>query len=281
MMDKSLKKHPWRAVALYLFVFVVCIVILYPYFVMFTTAAKDRAEMYALDMTILPKEWHWSNFADIWSAAPVLRYFLNSVIVAGGSTALAIVCGIPAAYALSRMKFRGKSFFLGAVIMSQMFAPVVLLVGIYRLMTELGMVDNILGLVLLNAAFNQAFAIWLLRGTFLTISPDMEQAAKIDGCGTIGALIRVLLPMAAPGIVTALIFVFINAWNEYTMALTLMSTDVFKPITVGINVFYGFNMIQWQYLFATSLFATIPVIILFLFIEKHLAAGLTAGGVKG
>ena len=165
--------------------------------------------------------------------------------------------------------------------MSQMFAPVVLLVGIYRLMTNLSLVNSLAGLILLNAAFNQAFAIWLLRGTFLSISPEMEQAAKIDGCGTVGSLIRILLPMAAPGIVTTLIFVFINSWNEYTMALTLMSTDVLKPITVGINAFYGFNMIQWQYLFATSLFATVPVIILFLCIEKHLAAGLTAGGVKG
>ena len=280
-MNNSIRKHPWRRVFLYLFVFVLCIVILYPYFVMFTTAAKDRNEMYSLDMTVLPKEWKWSNFVEIWSAAPVLRYFLNSVLVSGGATIIAILCGIPAAYALSRMKFKGKSVFLGAVIMSQMFAPVVLLVGIYRLMIKISLVNNILGLILLNAAFNQAFAIWLLRGTFLSISPDMEQAAKIDGCNTVGSLIRVLIPMAAPGIVTTLIFVFINSWNEYTMALTLISTDVFKPITVGINVFYGLNMINWQYLFATSIFATIPVIILFLCIEKHLASGLTAGGVKG
>ena len=280
-MNNSIRKHPWRRMFLYLFVFVLCIVILYPYFVMFTTAAKDRNEMYALDMTVLPKEWKWSNFVEIWSAAPVLRYFLKSVLVSGGATIIAILCGIPAAYALSRMKFKGKSVFLGAVIMSQMFAPVVLLVGIYRLMMKINLVNNILGLILLNAAFNQAFAIWLLRGTFLSISPDMEQAAKIDGCNTMGSLVRVLIPMAAPGIVTTLIFVFINSWNEYTMALTLISTDVFKPITVGINVFYGLNMINWQYLFATSIFATIPVVILFLCIEKHLASGLTAGGVKG
>ena len=138
-----------------------------------------------------------------------------------------------------------------------------------------------MGLILLNAAFNQAFAIWLLRGTFLTISAEMEQAAMIDGCGTVQALIRVVLPMAAPGIITTLIFVFINSWNEYTIALTLIQDDLLKPITVGINVFYGYNFIQWQYLFATSLFATIPVIVLFLCIEKHLVAGLTAGGVKG
>ena len=274
------KKGSWKRVFLYLFVYIVAIVILYPYFVMFTTGAKSTDEMYAGE-TILPKVWQWSNFVDIWKQALIFKFMLNSIIVSGGATFLAILCGIPAAYALSRMKFKGKSFFMGAVIMSQMFSPVVLLVGIYRLMIDINLNNSLVGLILLNAAFNQAFAIWLLRGTFMSISPEMEQAAKIDGCGTVQALIRVLLPMAAPGIVTTLIFVFINSWNEYTIALTLIKDELIKPITVGINVFYGFNFIQWQYLFATSLFATIPVVILFLCIEKHLVAGLTSGGVKG
>ena len=276
-----MKKNPWKRVCLYLFVFAVCVIILYPYFVMFTTAAKTNEEMYSTTAGILPKEFKWSNFIDVWSAAPIVKYMFNSIIVAGGATLIAILCGIPAAYALSRMKFKGKGFFMGAVIMSQMFSPVVLLVGINRMMSSIGLKDSLLGLILLNAAFNQAFAIWLLRGTFTSISSEMEQAAKIDGCGTVQALVRILLPMAAPGIITTLIFVFINSWNEYTIALTLISSDVLKPITVGINVFYGFNMIQWQYLFATSIYATIPVIILFLCIEKHLVAGLTSGGVKG
>lgn len=276
----SSKRKSWQTIALYAFVVVLCVVILYPYLVMFITALKDKKEMYAVDH-ILPEVWRWSNFSDIWTAAPVFKYLVNSMVIAGGATLLAILCGIPAAYALARMRFKGKGIFMGAVIMSQMFSPVVLLVGIYRMMVNINLNDTILGLILLNAAFNQAFAIWLLRGTFMGISPEMEQAAKIDGCGTVKALIKVLLPMAAPGIITTLIFVFINAWNEYTIALTLISTDVLKPITVGINVFYGFNFIQWQYLFATSLFATIPVVVLFLAIEKHLVAGLTSGGVKG
>lgn len=268
-------------VLLYLFVFIMVIVILYPYFVMVTSALKSRAEIYAINGTILPVEWQWQNFVDIWTKAPILRYMLNSLIIAGGSTAVAILCGIPAAYALSRMKFKGQKVFLGIVIISQMFAPVVLLEGIYRVIMNFGLTDSIPGLIFINAAFNQAFAIWLLRGTFLSISSEMEQAAKIDGCNKVEALIKILLPISAPGIVTALIFVFINAWNEYTVALTLISTDVVKPITVGINIFNGYNMIEWQYLFAASIFATIPVVILFMCIERHLVGGLTSGGVKG
>lgn len=283
MMIKKAKTPKQKALKLCLYVFVIlmALTILYPYLVMFTTALKSRAEIYAADGTVFPVVWLWNNFTDIWSKAPLLRYFLNSVIVAGGSTMIAILCGIPAAYALARMKFKGQKFFLGLVIVSQMFSPVVLLIGIYRVMSTLNMTDSLPGLIFINAAFNQAFAIWLLRGAFIAISPDMEQAARIDGCNKVQAMIRVLLPMAAPGIVTTLIFIFINAWNEYTIALTLISSDVNKPLTVGITIFNGYNMIEWQYLFAASLFATLPVIILFMCIEKHLVSGLASGGVKG
>ena len=275
------KNFKLTRILLYVGIFITCVIILYPYFTMIVTASKTNTEMYDTRGGILPDEWQLQNFIQVWSEAPIIRYLGNSILVAGGASLLAILCGIPAAYALSRMKFKGKGFFMGMVIMSQMFSPVVLLVGIYRMMVNMNLNNSILGLILLNAAFNQAFVIWLLRGTFTSISAEMEQAAKIDGCGTVQALIRILLPTAAPGIVTTLIFVFINSWNEYTIALTLISDDILKPITVGINVFYGFNFIKWQYLFATSVFATIPVIVLFLLIEKHLVSGLTAGGVKG
>ena len=276
----SAKKTASR-VLLYVVVIDICLLILYPYFVMFCTALKSRAEIFSINGTVLPIEPLWSNFVDIWTLAPVARYMLNSLLVAGGSTIIAIICGIPAAYALSRMKFKGQTAFLGFVIISQMFAPVVLLIGIYKVLATMGLTDSILGLVFINAAFNQAFTIWLLRGTFLGISAEMEQAAKIDGCNKFQAMFRVLLPVAAPGIVTTLIFIFINAWNEYTVALCIISSNVLKPITVGINIFNGYNMIQWQYLFAASVFAIIPVVSMFMCIEKHLVSGLAAGCVKG
>ena len=274
-------KKAVSCVLLYLVVIDICLLILYPYFVMFCTALKSRAEIFSISGTILPIEPLWSNFADIWTLAPVAQYMFNSLLVAGGSTIIAIICGIPAAYALSRMQFKGQTAFLGFVIISQMFAPVVLLIGIYKVLATMDLTDSILGLVFINAAFNQAFTIWLLRGTFLGISAEMEQAAKIDGCNKLQAMFKVLLPVAAPGIVTTLIFIFINAWNEYTVALCIISSNVLKPITVGINIFNGYNMIQWQYLFAASVFAIIPVVIMFMCIEKHLVSGLTSGGVKG
>ena len=266
---------------LYFVVLDVCVITLYPYFAMLCTALKSREEIFSAAGTVLPVTALWSNFIDIWSRAPMAKYMLNSILIAGGSTIIAMLCGIPAAYALSRMKFKGQTAFLGFVIVSQMFAPVVLLIGIYQVMQVLHLTDSILGLVFVNAAFNQAFTIWLLRGTFMGISADMEQAATIDGCNRIQSMMKVLLPVAAPGIVTTLIFIFINAWNEYTVALCLISTDTLKPLTVGINTFNGYNIIEWQYLFAASIFAIIPVVILFMCIEKNLVSGLASGGVKG
>ena len=277
---RPLKKTLLR-VALYVSVILFSLFILYPFFVMFITAFRSNAETTDMHfLNILPSRWVFSNLTDTLNRG-VLRYLLNSLMIAGGATLVAMLCGIPAAYAMARMDFRGKKAYLGFVIMSQMFSPVVLLVGISRLMNTLHLNDTLIGLMFINAAFNQAFAIWLLRGTFVSISSEMEQAACIDGCSVLGAMIRILLPMAAPGIVTTLIFVFINAWNEYTVSTVLISTQTNRPITVGITQFSSFNMIEWQYLFAAALLATVPVVILFMLIEKHLAAGLTAGGVKG
>ena len=270
-----------KRIVLYFVVVLICVVILYPYFVMFTTALKSRSEIFSANGAVFPKEWLWQNFIDIWKLAPMGKYMINSICIAGGSTLIAMICGIPAAYALARMKFKGQTAFLGFIIVSQMFAPVVLLIGIYKVMQTMGLTNSLWGLIFINAAFNQAFTIWLLRGTFMSISAEMEQAATIDGCNRVQAMIKVLLPVAAPGIVTTLIFIFINAWNEFTVALCLISTETIKPLTVGINIFNGYNMIEWQYLFASSIFAIIPVVILFMCIEKNLTSGLAAGGVKG
>lgn len=256
------------------------IVLLFPYIVMVITALKAKTEIYSIPPVFFPRVWKFSNFLDIWTKVPLVHYLANTVFVAVADTLITLVCATPAAYALARMKFKGEKLFLYVVIVTQMFSPIVLLVGLYRIVGWFGLIDSLWGLVIVDAAFNQAFAVWILRGCFITIPYELEQAAWIDGCSKWQALRKVLLPLAAPGIITALIFVFISAWNEFTVALTIISTEASKPLTVGIYAFFGKYDTQWQYLFATSVVATIPVIILFLTIEKHLISGLTAGGVK-
>ena len=168
-------------ILLYFVVVLICVVILYPYFTMTVTALKSRSEIFSVNGTILPIDVKWSNFADIWEKAPMLRYMINSILIAGGSTLIAMVCGIPAAYALARMKFKGQTAFLGFIIVSQMFAPVVLLIGIYKVMQTMGLTNSLLGLIFINAAFNQAFTIWLLRGTFMSIEKNLTSGLTAGG----------------------------------------------------------------------------------------------------
>jgi multiple sugar transport system permease protein len=179
------------------------------------------------------------------------------------------------------MKFPGKRFIMSAVIVTQMFSEVVLLVGIYKVMVALHLQNTRKGLVFIFAAFNRAFAAWMLCGTFSSISKELEESAMIDGCNRLTAMIKIILPLAAPGIVTAIIFVFIHAWNEYTLTLVLIGDPMLKTLNVGISAFFGYTNTEWWYVFATSILATLPVLLLFQFLEKHIVGGLTAGSVKG
>lgn len=254
--------------------------LLFPYVVMLITSLKSPSEVFSIPPTFFPVEWTFKNYIDIWNVIPLGTYLLNTIGVAVGATILALFCAIPASYVLSRLQFKGKRMYMYLVLVTQMFSPIVLLVGLYRVIHWLGLMDTIWGLILVNAAFTQAFAIWLLTGYFSTIPRELEQAAWIDGCTRFKALRKVVLPLAVPGIITTVIFVFVMTWNEFVVALTIISSNEAKPLTVGIYAFFGMFNIQWQYVFATSLIATVPVVLLFLSVDKYLVSGLTAGAVK-
>lgn len=260
--------------------FLLFVSLLFPYAIMLLTSLKSRDEIYSIPPRLLPQNWTFSNFIAIWTDIPLVNYIANSLMLSVGATVLALVCAIPAAYALARLQFFGRKVYLYLVIGTQIFAPIVLLVGLFRGAQWVGLIDSLLALILINAAFFQAFAIWILSGYFSSIPYDLEEAAWIDGCTRLGALRRIVLPLAFPGLVTTMIFVFIQSWNEFVVALTLITTETKKPITVGIFTFFGRYDTQWEYVFATSLVATLPVVILFLIVEKYLVSGLTAGSVK-
>jgi len=260
--------------------FTLCVVLIFPYAIMLLTSLKSKDTIYSIPPTFFPEEWVFTNYLDIWTVVPLRHYIVNSVLLASGSTLLALACAIPAAYALARMRFSGRRIYLYAVIATQIFSPIVLLVGLFREMRWFGLMDSLWALVLINGAFFQAFAIWILSGYFASIPYSLEEAAWIDGCTRLGAVRRIVLPLALPGLVTTIIFVFIQSWNEFVVALTIILTETKKPLTVGIFSFFGRYDVEWGYVFATSLIATIPVVILFLVIEKYLVSGLTAGGVK-
>lgn len=251
-----------------------------PYLVMLFTSLKPSDELFVSPAAITPMNWQWSNFIEVWSAAPIGNYLGNSLLITVCSTLIVLVAAIPAAYYVARHRFRGRRVFLLFVLFTQMIAPTAVLIGVYRQFRIAGMIDDQLALILVNSAFNMAFAVWILVGFFSSIPEELEEAARLDGCSRFGVLRRVVLPLAGPGIVTAAIFTFVAVWNEYVLALTLISSDSKKPLSVGITGFIGQYDVQYQYLFATSIIAIVPVVIMFALIEKKLVGGLTAGAVK-
>jgi multiple sugar transport system permease protein len=247
---------------------------------MFLTSVRTHEELYATPSTHFPQVWQWRNYIDVWDNAPIASFLKSSLIVSVSATILVLIVSLPAAYFTARYRFRMRGPFLLLVLATQMFSPTALIIGIFREVDFFKLLDSYLALIILNAGFNLAFSIWLLSGFFSSIPVEIEEAALIDGCTRIQALRRVTLPIALPGLVTAVIFTFVAAWNEFTIALTIMSSVDKKPIPVGITQFIGQYDVAWEYLFSATMIAIVPVVILFIMIEKYLVGGLTAGSVK-
>jgi len=256
------------------------LLVLSPYLVMLLTALKPAAELRTTPPRLTPIHWQWGNFAAVLRDPDFLTWLRASLVVALASTALVLLAALPAAYYTARHRFRGRTAFLFLVLVTQMFSPTALVVGLHREFFELDLINTYGALILTNAAFNLAFAVWILRAFFASIPREIEEAAAVDGCGRLRVLWTIVLPLSRPGVVTALIFSFIAAWNEYIVALTLMTDPDKKPLTVGITSYVTAYVQHWNSLFAASVLAIVPVVALFAIIERHLVAGLTAGSVK-
>lgn len=250
---------------------------LLPYAEMVVTAARPRDEL--TKPGYLPSHFVWTNFTTLWSGGLGTNLGV-SLRVAGGATLLVLLVALPAAYYTARRSFRGRSLFLILVLVTQMFQPTAMLVGIYKEFLSFDLINSVWTLILVNAGFNLAFAIWILNAYISSIPVELEEAAMIDGTGRLGALLRVTLPLTWPGLVTALIFTFISGWNEFVVALVLTTDPSKQPLTVALNNFIGGYQIDWGHLFAASAVATVPVIVLFALIERKVVSGLTAGSIK-
>ena len=261
--------------------YVVAVIFVLPYLEMLITAVRPQRELYAPNY--LPHHFAWSNLTNMWGAAFGITSAVRvSLEIAGGATLVVLLVALPAAYYTSRHRFRGRGGFLILVLATQMLQPTALIVGIYKEFLGFGLLNlnPVWSLILVNAGFNLAFAVWILNAYIGSIPVELEQAAMVDGSTRLGALFRVTLPLAMPGVVTALIFPFIAAWNEFISALALTTNGSDYPLTVRLDSFIGQYTVDWQHLFGASVVATIPVFILFALIEGRVVGGLTAGSVK-
>jgi multiple sugar transport system permease protein len=255
-----------------------------PLVVMVTTAVKPLSQVRS-GFRWIPTEPTLRPFVDMWSTVPLARYFVNSVVVAAIATVLSVSVAVLAAYAVSRWQFRGRESFRLAVLSTQMFPGVLFLLPLFLLFvmvdraTGLELVGSRTGLVITYLTFALPYAIWMLVSYFETIPRDLDDAAKVDGCGPVRLLFTVLLPAARPVIVAVSIFSFMLAWGEVLFASVLTSEQT-RTVSVGLQAYASEANVYWNQVMAASLVVSAPIVLAFLLLQRHITAGLTAGAVK-
>ena len=252
-----------------------------PFLWMVSTAFKTTEETYTSPPLWIPHHPTIENFLYILKRGAFLTYFRNSVIVAVSTTVISIILSSLAGYSFSRFKFFGGHSLLLLFLITQMFPGALLIIPLFQIIKFLKLLDTLYALVLSHITFSLPLCTWLMKGFFDQIPRELEEAAMIDGCSRISAMIYVIFPLALPGIIAASIFSFIGSWDEFIFALTFTSSDEVRTLPIGLQRFIGSYEIYWNHLGAASVLTTIPVIILFLFIQKYMVKGLTAGSVKG
>ncbi|MFF1901842.1 carbohydrate ABC transporter permease [Kitasatospora sp. NPDC058218] len=224
-------------------------------------------------------------YLDIWRTIPLGRYLVNSLIVAGGATLLSVLVAILAAYAVSRYRFRGRRLFTVTVLSTQMFPGILFLLPLFLIFVNVGNATGVAlygsrgGLILTYLTFSLPFSIWMLVGYFDSIPRDLDEAALVDGCGPLQALLRIIVPAAVPGIVAVAVYAFMTAWGEVLFA-SVLTNDETRTLAVGLRGYATLSDVYWNQVMAASLVVSVPVVAGFLLLQRYLVAGLTAGAVK-
>ncbi|WP_093873440.1 carbohydrate ABC transporter permease [Streptomyces sp. TLI_105] len=258
--------------------------VLLPVYVMVSSSLKPLADVSGKFQWI-PSGLTLRPYLDIWRTVPLADYFVNSLVVAGTATVCSLAVAVFAAYAVSRYAFRGKRVFTVTVLSTQMFPGILFLLPLFLLYVNIGNATGIAlfgsrgGLILTYLTFSLPFSIWMLIGYFDAVPRDLDEAAKVDGCGPLGALLRVVVPAAIPGIVAVGVYAFMTAWGEVLFA-SVMTTDTTRTLAVGLQGYATQNDVYWNQVMAASLVVSVPVVAGFLLLQRYLVTGLTAGAVK-
>ncbi len=266
---------------MYLAMIAVAAFALFPIYWILITSLKPRSEIYTKTPDLWPSDPQWGEYSLVWGDGGIGRAMVNSLIVAGATTVICLIVGAMAAYALTRFDIPLKRILMMLVLMTQMFPLVVLVIPLFVIMRNADLLGTYAGLVLAYLAFSAPLAIWVMRGFLLSIPDDLEHAARIDGATRFGAMWRVILPLAAPGLATTAVLCFLDGWKEFMLALTFMNEQSRKTLPVVLQTFVGRGDTDWAAVMAASVIYTLPVIVVFILLRKHLMSGTTAGAVKG
>lgn len=256
------------------------LIILFPFAVMLFVSLTPGNEVYQYPPSWIPSRFAWENYTTMWNETGFGQALVNSLYVTVLSTLVVLFVAIPAAYSLARFDFKGQTAYQFFLIVTQMLSPILLMVGLFKFVVWLGLVDDLNALVLIYAGFGIAFAVWMLTNFFRTIPLDLEQTAWLEGAGWFYSLRKVFLPLATPAISVAATFTFIFAWNEYSTALVVMRSPENITLQVKVASLVGVYTPKWEQIMAAIFLTTVPVAIAFSWFQKHLVTGLSAGAVK-
>lgn len=262
-------------------VLVVLGISVFPIYWMFTTALTSDADLFASSPRLLPDLSQFGVFVDALTEGDTLTWLRNSTVVAVGTTVLSIALGTPLAYALSRFSFRAKALVGLLLLMTQMLPEALMVVPLFSLYRRFQLLDSLVGLVLANTAFVLPIVALVLKGAIDGIPRELEEAARVDGCGPLAVLLRINVPIITPSLAAAAVIAFFHAWNEYVFAVTFIFDQSLQPASVGLAGFIGEQGTAIQTVMAVAFIFTLPAVAFYLFAQKYVVAGMTAGAVKG
>ena len=255
-----------------------------PLYVMVVSSVKPLKDVQGA-FTWLPSHVTFQPFVDMWRTVPLGRYFVNSLVVSLSATVCSVLIAIITGYAVSRYRFPGRGTFMTAVLSTQMFPGILFLLPLFLIFVQirnasgLQLTGSYAGLIITYMTFSLPFSIWMLTGYFASIPKELEEASMIDGTGRMGALFRVIIPVAKPGIIAVAVYAFITAWGEVLFASVLTSNDT-RTLAIGLQAYSSQQDVYWNQLMAASVVVSLPVLIGFMFVQKHLITGLSSGAVK-
>jgi multiple sugar transport system permease protein len=232
-------------------------------------------------MTLLPIDWSWQNYVNVWFNTPFPLYFWNSFYIATITTVVTVAVSIYAAYAIARIRFRGRNAFGLMLLITQMFPHIMLVLPLFFIIRALGLFNTHLALIISYTAFSLPFSIWMLRTFFVAIPQELEDAAAIDGATLFGTLHRVILPLAGPGIAAVAMYTFIRSWNEFLFALVFLQSQALRTLPLGLASFQQEYTYRWDLMMAGASIVSLPVLLFFLLMQRFIVQGLLNGAVKG
>ena len=281
-MTESGRRRPLGAtIRLYTVLGIYLLVTTFPFYYMLLTSLRVPKDVYRREAMLLPDSLTFANYLTVINNSGMRIWVSNSIVVAFISTTISVAISVLAAYALARLKFFGSQTMARSVLFTYLVPGSLLFIPLFLIMSNLGLLNTLWSLVISYQTFNVPFCTWMLLGYFRTIPEELEDAARIDGCTRMGVLTRIVLPLAGPGIVTAFIFGFTNSWNEFLLAVVMAQRTELRTIPAGLYSFQVGDVLLWGQLMAAALLATLPVILLFMLVQRFVVQGLTVGSVKG